>query len=128
MFRHIFRADISAREPIRYSLNKRTATAGDWSKRSHTSNIVKKRLAHEIPVLTPKYLLQTQWFLFLAPTYSLPLQIKYLFTIHKDRRGAAQPQLRSVAEIASKSLFLCVNRSPIRYGFRACAKAISGIG
>ena len=109
IYRIGFLADVSARAPIRYSLNKRTATARDWNKRSHTSNIVKKRLVHEIPVLTPKYLLQTQWFLFLAPTYSLPLRIEYLFTIHKDRCGAAQPQLRSVTEIASKSPFLCVN-------------------
>ena len=37
--------------------------------------------------------------------------------------GAAQ--LRSVAEIAPKSPFLCVNRSPsVPYGFSACAKAI----
>ena len=90
IYRIGFLADVSARAPIRYSLNERTATARDWNKRSHTSNIVKKRLVHEIPVLTPKYLLQTQWFLFLAPTYSLPLRIEYLFTIHKDRRGAAR--------------------------------------
>ena len=36
--------------------------------------------------------------------------------------GAAQ--LRSVTEIEPKSPFLCVNRSSIRYGFRAGAKAI----
>ena len=33
-------------------------------------------------------------------------------------------QLRSVTEIAPKSPFLYVNRSLVRYGFRACAKAI----
>ena len=33
-------------------------------------------------------------------------------------------QLRSVGQIALKSPFLCVNRSSIRYGFRAGAKAI----
>ena len=32
-------------------------------------------------------------------------------------------QLRSVKEIAPKSPFLCVNRSPIQYGFCAGAKA-----
>ena len=32
--------------------------------------------------------------------------------------------LRSVREIAPKSPFLCVNRSPIRYGFRAGTKDI----
>ena len=36
--------------------------------------------------------------------------------------GAAQ--LRSVTEIAPKTPFLCVNRSPIWYGFRAGTKAI----
>ena len=36
--------------------------------------------------------------------------------------GAAQ--LRFVTEIALKSSFLCVKRSPIRYGFRDGAKAI----
>ena len=35
-------------------------------------------------------------------------------------------QLRSVTEIAPKSLFLCVNKSPIRYGFRAGAKPPGG--
>ena len=33
-------------------------------------------------------------------------------------------QLRPVTEIAPKSPFLCVNRSPIQYGFPAGAKAI----
>ena len=33
-------------------------------------------------------------------------------------------QLRSVTQIALKSPFLCVNRSSIRCGFRAGAKAI----
>ena len=36
--------------------------------------------------------------------------------------GAAQHL--AFAEIAPKSPFICVNRSPIRYGFCACAKAI----
>ena len=35
-------------------------------------------------------------------------------------------QLRSVTEIAPKSLFLCVNKSPIRYGFRVGAKPLGG--
>ena len=34
------------------------------------------------------------------------------------------PALRSVTEIAPKSPFLCLNRSPIRYSFRANAKVI----
>ena len=33
-------------------------------------------------------------------------------------------QIRSFTEIAPKSPFLCVNRGPIRYGFRTDAKAI----
>lgn len=32
-------------------------------------------------------------------------------------------QLRCVTDIASKSRFLCVNRGPVWYGFRASAKA-----
>ena len=33
-------------------------------------------------------------------------------------------QLRKVTEIVPKSLFLCVNRRPFRYGFCAGSKAI----
>ena len=33
-------------------------------------------------------------------------------------------QLRTVTEMAPKSPFLCVNRSPLRYGFHAGAKTI----
>ena len=33
-------------------------------------------------------------------------------------------QLRKVTEIVPKSLFLCVNRRPFRYGFNAGSKAI----
>ena len=40
--------------------------------------------------------------------------------------GAAQ--LRSVTVFALKLPFLCVNRSPIRYGFRVGAKAAGGRG
>ena len=40
----------------------------------------------------------------------------------KDRRGVAQ--LRAVKEIAPKSPFWCVNRSPLRYGFRVGARAV----
>ena len=59
--------------------------------------------------------------------------LSYLFTLHQNvaqnlsdvkhstlEIGAAQ--LRSVPEIAPKSPFLFVNRSPIRYDFRAGAK------
>ena len=44
-------------------------------------------------------------------------------TLHsRNRRGAAQR--RSVTEITPKSRFLCANRSPIQYGFRAGANSI----
>ena len=59
--------------------------------------------------------------------------LSYLFTLHQNvtqnlsdmkhstlEIGAAQ--LCNVTEIAPKSPFLCVNRRPIRYDFRACAK------
>ena len=51
------------------------------------------------------------------PSQSLPLRSEYLmFTLNQiDRISAAQ--LRSVTEIAPKSPFLCVNRSPIRLIF-----------
>ena len=38
--------------------------------------------------------------------------------------GIGAAQLRSVREIAPKPVSLCVNRSHIRYGFRAVVKAI----
>ena len=48
----------------------------------------------------------------------------YLFTSATVRIPVRALQLRSVTEIAPKSLFLCVKRSRIRYDFRACAEAI----
>ena len=51
-----------------------------------------------------------------AHTETYPLSDDPLFQI-----GAAQ--LLSVTETAPKSLFFCVNRSLIRYGFRAVAGA-----
>jgi len=48
--------------------------------------------------------------------------IPYVTLVFRDRHGAVQ--LRSLTKIAPKSPFLCVNRSPIRYGFRASTKAI----
>ena len=70
----------------------------------------------------------------LFATYSLPLRSEYLFTLHHtvaqnlsdmwlSTFEISAAQLRSVTEIQPKSPFLCVNRSPIRYGFRADAKA-----
>ena len=43
-------------------------------------------------------------------------------SIFKDRRGVAQ--LGAVKEIAPKSTFWCVNRSPLRWGFRVGARAV----
>ena len=67
-----------------------------------------------------------------APTYSLPPRSEYLITLcgtepiryvtfhFRDRRSA--PSL--VTENLQKSTFLCVNRSPIGFGFRVGARAI----
>ena len=41
-----------------------------------------------------------------------------------DRQDAASLRYDPVTKIAPSSPFLCVNRNPIRYGFRAGAKAI----
>ena len=47
--------------------------------------------------------------------------IRYVTLHFRDRRGAALPSYRNhYAEL----WFLCVNRSPIRDGFRAGARAI----
>ena len=48
--------------------------------------------------------------------------IPYVTLVFRDRHGAVQ--LRSLTKIAPKSPFLCVNRIPIWYGFRASTKAI----
>ena len=59
--------------------------------RSQTSNIVFERLeegglVNKISVLTPKYLLPSQWIpVLLAPTYSLPLQS--LIPVHITPKG-----------------------------------------
>ena len=49
--------------------------------RSITPNIVPERLAESlvlsIPILTPKYLLSSQWIPVLFPTYSLSLRSEY---------------------------------------------------
>ena len=66
------------------------------------------------------------------PTYSLPLGSEYLFTLHQSEAlflfdiwrstlEISAAQLLSVTEIAP---FVRVNRIPIRYGFRAGARAI----
>ena len=109
-----------------------TVTADNWNR---TWAAGREGLVNSIPVHTPKYLLPSQWIPVLAPNYSLPVQSEYLLTLHQSvapnlsdvwqstsEIGAAQ--LRSVTEIAPKSPFLRVNRSPIRYGFHIGARAI----
>ena len=63
---------------------------------------------------------------FHAGTKSYPVECEHYPTCHchSPLKRSLRAQLRSVTEIAPKSLFLLVNRSPNRYGFRACAKAI----
>ena len=41
-----------------------------------------------IPVLTPEYLLPSQWIVVLALTYSLPPRSEYRFTLHKSHNGS----------------------------------------
>ena len=52
------------------------------------------------------------------------LYLLKLFHFHPANLQIGARKLLSVKEITHKSPFLCVNRSPIRYGFRAGAKAI----
>ena len=81
-------------------------------------------------LLTPEYFLPSQWIPVLAPVYSLPVRSQYLFTLYLNMAPnlsnmwcsifeISAVQIRSVTEIALKSPFLCVNRSPSRYGFRS---------
>ena len=58
-------------------------------------------------------------------TVKQPKAIRYRVDTSPLQRSVQRSLLlRAVTETALKSPFLCVNRSPIRYGFRACAKAI----
>ena len=77
-------------------------------------------LVHLLPVFTPKYLLSCQWVPVLGPTYSFQLRPEYLFHVwHRTYPICDAPiRDRSVAEIAPKSLFLCVNRRRVRFGSR----------
>ena len=79
-------------------------------------------------LLTPEYFLPSQWIPVLASVYSLPVRSQYLFTLYLNMAPnlsnmrcsifeISAVQLPFVTEIAPKSPFLCVNRSPIRYGF-----------
>ena len=100
-----------------------------------TGAVGREGLVNWIPFLAPQYILPSQWISVVAPTYSLPLRSEYLFTLRQTvaqnlsdiwrstlEIGAAH--LRSVTEIALKSPFSCVNRSPIWYDSRALARAI----
>ena len=83
-------------------------------------------LVNQFQILTPKYLLPSQWVPVLLPIYSLPQRSDFLFTLYQ---GVVRnlfdnvTQFRSGTEIAPKSLFVC-EQSPIWYGFRVGAKAI----
>ena len=76
-------------------------------------------------LLTPEYFLPSQWIPVLASVYSLPVRSQYLFTLYLNMAPnlsnmrcsifeISAVQLPFVTEIAPKSPFLCVNRSPIR--------------
>ena len=79
------------------------------------------------PHLTPKYLFRLSGFqallLFIHFRYGRP---EYLFTLHPGTQTMRYVTLNSVTEIAPPQPFMCVNRSPILYGFctGACAKAM----
>ena len=59
-----------------------------------------------------------------VPAQSYPVYYEHLSDMRLFTLEISAAQLRSVTEIAPKSPFLRVNRSPIRYGFCASAKAI----
>ena len=67
--------------------------------------------------------------------YSLPLQSKYLFTLHQNEAqnssdmwcsssNISTVQLCSITEIMPKSPLLCVNKNPNQHDFHAGARAI----
>ena len=61
---------------------------------------------------------------FRTATKSHPVSYEHLSDMRISTLEIGAAQLRSVTEIAPKSRFLCVNRNPIQYGFRAGAKAV----
>ena len=72
---------------------------------------------------------------FAKSVYSLPLQSKYLFTLHENETQnpsdmwcssskISTVQLRSITEIMPKPPFLCVNKNPNQHDFHAGARAI----
>ena len=114
-----------------------TAMAPNWNKsfthiKHCTGAVDRKGLGSLSPnphswtfTFTPENLLPSQWIPVFSPAYSLPLWSKYLFTLHQSvTQNLIQHVMRSVTEIPPKSPFLCVNRGPMRYGFRAGAKPI----
>ena len=73
------------------------------------------------------------WFSFPSQVFMGSSPLSYLFTLHQNVTQnlsdvkhstfeIATAQLRNITEIAPKSPFLCVNRSPIRYDFHVGAK------
>ena len=141
---HSFRADTKS-YPVsgryhEYELQRHRTGAS----RSHVGiqhpagKVGREGLVKWIPVLTAEYLLPSQWIPVLTPTYELPLLSEYLFTLHSSGHRTSErshmwrttfvigtSQLLSETEIAPKSPFLCVNRSPsVQYGFPAGARAI----
>ena len=80
-------------------------------------------------VLTPKYLLPSQWVPVLLPSYSLPQSCDFLFTLYQ---GVVRnlfdnvTHFRSGTEIAPKSLFVCVNKALSGMVFMSVQK-LSGV-
>ena len=60
---------------------------------------------------------------FLSRYKTLSCMISYSIIMWISALEVDAAQILCVIEIAPKSRFLCVNRGPIRYGFRAGAKA-----
>ena len=66
-----------------------TARAQNWDKsfthiEHRTGAVGLEGLVNLIPVFTLEHLLPSQWIPFLFPTYSLPLQSVYLFTLRRS--------------------------------------------
>ena len=100
-------------EAIRYSTNGKGTEVKQVVHTHQTSYgaVGGESLVHLISILTFEYLLPVQWVPVLAPTHLLPLRPEHLFTL---RRRMTNPP---------KSSFLCVNNSPIRYGFSCESKS-----
>ena len=68
---------------LQYSLNTKSPGLEQFLCTHGTSCLVvcQKGLVNKIPILAPEYLILSQWIPVFAPTYSLPLRFKYLFTL-----------------------------------------------